>query len=76
MLVAIKPIHDLCKVIRINVCTYQAVSGTGNNAIKELNDQVNAYVNNNEILDVVKQIAFNVIPQIDNFMENGYTKKR
>ena len=77
MLVAIKPIHDLCKVIRINVCTYQAVSGTGNNAIKELNDQVNAYVNNNEILcDVYpKQIAFNVIPQIDNFMENGYTKE-
>ena len=63
MLVAIKPIHDLYKVIRINVCTYQAVSGTGNNAIKELNDQVNAYVNNNEILcDVYpKQIAFNVI---------------
>tara|TARA_B100000614_G_scaffold6608_2_gene6218 strand:- start:4123 stop:5145 length:1023 start_codon:yes stop_codon:yes gene_type:complete len=77
MLVAIKPIHDACNIKRINVCTYQAVSGTGNNAIQELNDQVNAYVNNKDIVSKVypKQIAFNVIPQIDNFMENGYTKE-
>ena len=77
MLVAIKPIHDMCKIKRINVCTYQAVSGTGNDAIKELNDQVNAYVNKKEIISEVypKQIAFNVIPQIDKFMKNGYTKE-
>ena len=77
MLVAIKPIHDTCNIKRINVCTYQAVSGTGNDAIKELNDQVNAYVNKKEIISEVypKQIAFNVIPQIDKFMKNGYTKE-
>tara|TARA_B100000579_G_scaffold111578_1_gene89200 strand:- start:1176 stop:2198 length:1023 start_codon:yes stop_codon:yes gene_type:complete len=77
MLVAIKPIHDMCNIKRINVCTYQAVSGTGNDAIKELNDQVNAYVNKKEIISEVypKQIAFNVIPQIDKFMKNGYTKE-
>ena len=77
MLVAIKPIHDMCNIKRINVCTYQAVSGTGNDAIKELNDQVNAYVNKKEIIYEVypKQIAFNVIPQIDKFMKNGYTKE-
>ena len=77
MLVAIKPIHDMCNIKRINVCTYQAVSGTGNDAIKELNDQVNAYVNKKEIISKVypKQIAFNVIPQIDKFMKNGYTKE-
>ena len=77
MLVAIKPIHDVYKIKRINVCTYQAVSGTGNDAIKELNDQVNAYVNKKEIISEVypKQIAFNVIPQIDKFMKNGYTKE-
>ncbi len=77
MLVAIKPIHDMCNIKRINVCTYQAVSGTGNDAIRELNDQVNAYVNKKEIISKVypKQIAFNVIPQIDKFMKNGYTKE-
>ena len=77
MLVAIKPIHDVCKIKRINVCTYQAVSGTGNLAINELKDQVHAYVNNKKLVSNVypKQIAFNVIPHIDKFMENGYTKE-
>ena len=77
MLVAIKPIHDVCKIKRINVCTYQAVSGSGNEAVNELNDQVKSYVENKEIISKVypKQIAFNVIPQIDKFMENGYTKE-
>lgn len=77
MLVAIKPIHDVCKIKRVNVCTYQAVSGSGNLAIKELNDQVCAYVENKSIESKVypKQIAFNVIPQIDKFMDNGYTKE-
>ena len=49
MLVAIKPIHDVCKIKRINVCTYQAVSGSGNEAIDELNNQVHAYVKNESI---------------------------
>lgn len=77
MLVAIKPIHDVCKIKRINVCTYQAVSGSGNEAIDELNNQVHAYVKNESISKNIypKQIAFNVIPQIDKFMENGYTKE-
>ena len=77
MLVAIKPIHEVCKIKRINVCTYQAVSGSGNDAIDELNHQVKSYVENKEISCNVypKQIAFNVIPQIDKFMDNGYTKE-
>ena len=77
MLVAIKPIHDVCKIKRINVCTYQAVSGSGSLAIEELKDQVLAYTNNKDIKSNVypKQIAFNVIPQIDKFMDNGYTKE-
>ena len=77
MLVAIKPIHDVCKIKRINVCTYQAVSGTGNSAINELKDQIHAYVNNEKLVRNIypKQIAFNVIPHIDKFMENGYTKE-
>ena len=77
MLVAIKPIHDICRIKRINVCTYQAVSGSGNIAIEELKNQVNAYVKKEKLINEVypKQIAFNVIPQIDKFMDNGYTKK-
>lgn len=77
MLVAIKPIHDVCKIKRINVCTYQAVSGSGNEAVNELNDQVKSYVENKEIFSKVypKQIAFNVIPHIDVFQDNGYTKE-
>ena len=77
MLVAIKPIHDVCKIKRINVCTYQAVSGSGNLAIEELKDQINAYTQNKNIESKIypKQIAFNVIPQIDKFMDNGYTKE-
>ena len=77
MLVALKPIHDICKIKRINVCTYQAVSGSGNEAIDELKNQVYAYTRNESLVNNVypKQIAFNVIPQIDKFMDNGYTKE-
>ena len=77
MLVAIKPIHDVCKIKRINVCTYQAVSGSGNLAIEELKNQIHAYTENKNIKSKIypKQIAFNVIPQIDKFMDNGYTKE-
>ena len=77
MLVAIKPIHDVSKILRINVSTYQAVSGTGNEAIDELNNQIKSYIEGNEIVNDIypEQIAFNVIPHCDVFMENGYTKE-
>ncbi|MCK5726371.1 MAG: aspartate-semialdehyde dehydrogenase [Thiotrichaceae bacterium] len=78
MLVALKPLHDAAKITRINVATYQAVSGTGNPAIKELAGQT-AKLLNGQSIDKPKvyphQIAFNVIPQIDVFLENGYTKE-
>ena len=77
MLVALKPIHDAAKITRINVCTYQAVSGSGKPAIEELAGQTAQLLNGKEAkVDVYpKQIAFNVIPQIDVFQENGYTKE-
>lgn len=77
MLVALKPIHDAAGIQRINVCTYQAVSGTGKQAIEELATQTAKLLNGKPIESRVypKQIAFNVLPQIDVFMENGYTKE-
>jgi aspartate-semialdehyde dehydrogenase len=77
MLVALKPIHDAVKITRINVATYQAVSGTGNPAIKELAKQTAALLNAQDISSEVypKQIAFNVLPQIDVFQDNGYTNE-
>ena len=77
MLVALKPIHDAVGIKRINVATYQAVSGTGKEAIEELAGQTAAIFNSKEVKAEVypKQIAFNVLPQIDVFMENGYTKE-
>ena len=77
MLVALKPIYDAVGIKRINVCTYQAVSGTGKEAIEELAGQTAAIFNSKDIKAEVypKQIAFNVLPQIDVFMENGYTKE-
>ena len=77
MLVALKPLHDAVKITRINVATYQAVSGTGNPAIKELAGQTAKLLNGQSVeTDVYpKQIAFNVLPQIDVFMDNGYTKE-
>jgi len=77
MVVALKPIHDAVGIERINVCTYQAVSGTGKKAIDELSQQTMALSNGKPVLSKVypKQIAFNVIPQIDVFQENGYTKE-
>ncbi len=77
MLVALKPIYDAVGIERINVCTYQAVSGTGKQAIEELAGQTAALLNAQEIKTNVypKQIAFNVLPQIDVFLENGYTKE-
>ena len=77
MLVALKPIHDAVGIERINVSTYQAVSGTGKEAIKELATQTAKLLNAQSPEPEVypKQIAFNVIPQIDDFEENGYTRE-
>ena len=77
MLVALKPIYDAVGIERVNVCTYQAVSGTGKEAIEELAGQTAALLNGRSPKAVVypKQIAFNVLPHIDVFQDNGYTKE-
>ena len=77
MLVALKPIYDAVGIERINVATYQAVSGTGKPAIEELAQQSGAALNGRSVDAKVysKQIAFNVLPHIDVFMDNGYTKE-
>jgi len=77
MLVALKPIYDAVGIARLNVATYQAVSGTGKEAIEELGGQTAKLLNGKEAECAVypRQIAFNVIPQIDVFLENGYTKE-
>ena len=77
MLVALKPIHDAVGITRINVATYQSVSGTGKDAIAELAGQTAALLNGNSADAKVypKQIAFNVLPQIDVFEDNGYTRE-
>jgi len=77
MLVALKPIYDAVGIERINVATYQAVSGTGKEAIKELASQTVNILNLKEIKTTVypKQIAFNALPHIDVFQENGYTRE-
>jgi aspartate-semialdehyde dehydrogenase len=77
MLVALKPIYDKVGITRINVATYQSVSGTGKEAIDELAAQTAKLLNGMEpeISVYPKQIAFNVIPHIDVFMDNGYTKE-
>jgi aspartate-semialdehyde dehydrogenase len=77
MLVALTPIYDAVGIERINVATYQAVSGTGKEAIDELAQQTAQLLNGKPIERQVypKQIAFNVLPQIDDFMDNGYTKE-
>lgn len=77
MLVALKPIHDAVGIERINVATYQAVSGTGKEAIEELATQTARLLNGKPIEPEVypRQIAFNVLPQIDVFQDNGYTKE-
>ena len=77
MLVALKPIHDAVGIKRISVSTYQAVSGTGKSAIEELAGQTAQLLNGREAKAEVypQQIAFNALPQIDVFLENGYTKE-
>jgi len=77
MLVALKPIYDAVGIERINVATYQAVSGTGKEAIEELAGQTARSLNGEEITSEVypKQIAFNVLPHIDTLQDNGYTRE-
>jgi aspartate-semialdehyde dehydrogenase len=77
MLVALKPIYDAVGIERINVATYQAVSGTGKDAIEELAGQTARLLNGQPVECAVypKQIAFNVLPHIDNFQDNGYTRE-
>jgi len=77
MVVALKPLHDYGNIKRIVVSTYQAVSGTGRNAIDELRIQCGELLNGRpaECKVYPHQIAFNCLPQIDVFLENGYTKE-
>ena len=77
MVVALKPIHDAVGITRINVATYQAVSGAGTSGIEELADQTAKLLNGKPIEPgaMPAQIAFNAIPQIDTFQDNGYTRE-
>lgn len=77
MVVALKPIYDAVGITRINVATYQAVSGTGKEAIEELASQTAKLLNGQpaECSVYPQQIAFNVLPQIDSFQDNGYTRE-
>ena len=77
MVVALKPIYDEVGIERINVCTYQAVSGAGKRAVEELATQTAALLNGKTVESKLhsKQIAFNAIPHIDQFQDNGYTRE-
>jgi aspartate-semialdehyde dehydrogenase len=77
LVVALKPLHDRAKIKRVVVSTYQSVSGAGKDAMDELWTQTRAIFVNDEIVKekFTRQIAFNVIPHIDVFMEDGYTKE-
>jgi len=77
MLVALKPIYDAVGIERINVATYQAVSGAGRSAVEELVRQTSLLLNGRpvEIEGAARQSAFNVVPHIDTFQENRYTRE-
>ena len=78
MVVALKPLYDFSRIKRIVVATYQAVSGAGQKAIQELIDQTKAWCQGEEMpapRAFPHQIAFNCLPHIDVFLENGYTKE-
>src|SRR5689334_2105754 len=78
MVVALKPIHDAVGITRINVATYQSVSGAGKEALEELAQQSIALLSGKGPVAahvVPKQIAFNCVPQIDRFEDNGYTRE-
>ena len=77
MVLALKPLHDEYKINRVVVSTYQAVSGAGKASMDELFDQTKDFLNKKEInsKNFTKQIAFNLIPHIDDFDKDGYTKE-
>ena len=77
LVVALKPLHDKATIKRVVVSTYQSVSGAGKDAMDELFSQTKAVYTNDELVNkkFPKRIAFNVIPHIDVFMEDGYTKE-
>ena len=77
MVIVLKPLHDLFNIKRVVVSTYQSVSGAGKASMDELIDQTKAVLDNKEVIskNFTKQIAFNAIPHIDSFLEDGYTKE-
>ncbi|MBL6623620.1 MAG: aspartate-semialdehyde dehydrogenase [Rhizobiales bacterium] len=77
LVVVLKPLHDIAKITRVVVSTYQSVSGAGNAAMEELFNQTKGIFVNQapEPENFTRQIAFNVIPHIDVFMDDGYTKE-
>src|SRR5437588_5060494 len=77
LVVALKPLHDKATIKRVVVATYQSVSGAGKEGMDELDRQTKAIYTNSELINkkLPKRIAFNVIPEIDVFMEDGFTKE-
>jgi len=77
LVLALKPLHDQFKIKRVIVSTYQSVSGAGNAHMNELEEQSKLVLDKQKVSskNFTKQIAFNVIPHIDSFMEDGYTKE-
>jgi len=77
MVMALKPVYDAAGIERVNVATYQAVSGKGKKAIEELEQQTVALFNGKPVIPTEhpRQMAFNVLPQIDAFQDNGYTRE-
>ncbi|HET6654965.1 MAG TPA: aspartate-semialdehyde dehydrogenase [Gammaproteobacteria bacterium] len=77
LMVALKPLHDAVGIERINIATYQAVSGAGKQAMEELAHQTANLLNGRPVEPgkMAKQIAFNVLPQIDEYQDNGYTRE-
>ncbi len=77
LVLALKPLHDQFRIKRVIVSTYQSVSGAGNAHMKELEEQSKKVLDKQKVSskNFTKQIAFNVIPHIDNFMEDRYTKE-
>jgi aspartate-semialdehyde dehydrogenase len=77
VVLALKPLHDVYKIKRVIVSTYQAVSGAGKASVDELFEQTKDYLNGKKIIpkNFSKQIAFNLIPHIDTFDKDSYTKE-
>ena len=77
LVLALKPLHDLYKIKRVIVSTYQSVSGGGKAPMDELIEQTKSYLDGNSVesKNFTKQIAFNIIPHIDVFSDDGYTKE-